>query len=1278
MKHRDGMLLLSASDLVGWLGCQHLAGLEVEVACGTRPRPRPWDDPALALLQERGLAHERRYVEWLAAAEVVEIPVGDDGAEAATVDAMNRGAGAIVQASLASGRWFGRADLLRRVERPSRLGAWSYEVVDTKLAGETQARTVLQLCLYSDLIGELQGALPEAFHVVMPAPTTAATPFRHEQHRLVDYMAYYRLVKRRLEGAVPPSLVRAALTAGAGTYPDPNQHCDVCRWWSGCDAQRRADDSVWLVAGVGRAERRELDRHGVATLAGLAGHGDRFEPERVSRERLVRVRDQARVQLAGRTQARPVHERLPVEEGRGLARLPAPSPGDLFLDLEGDRWGIAEGREFLFGVAWAGDSGIEYRCRWATDDREEQAAFEWLVDEILARWERDPDLHVYHYAPYEPAALKRLMGRHGSREDAIDRMLRAELFVDLCAVVRQSTRASVESYSLKELERFTGFERTGELRTAGQAVRAVQLALGRGAPEAVDDQLRAQVEAYNRDDCASALRLREWLEGERTALEAAGETVPRPEPPGDGAAPDALGERLARVRAVADALAADLPADPDQRSDAERGRWLLSRILDYHRREEKVAWWEFFRLRELAPDELIDERAGLGGLEHVGAVGESPTGLPIHRYRFPEQESDVKVGTKVRACLDGDEVGAVVALDRSRRTIDIQKRRARQDQHPGAVFRHEVIRGPMDDSLLRLGEHILQTGGRTDECPSPAPSSPAAVEESRQPIAASSGASARATTAPGEDASRGSSVEELSAALVAALGMPSSARPSAGKARPRSPSSAAPGGTAAAGVRLRALSNAARRGDSRGTIGAQERPARSAAALALLRREPPALDLAARSAESMVDRACRLAIDLDGAVLPIQGPPGAGKTYTAARMIATLVAAGRKVGVTAVSHKVIRHLLDEVCAAAREAGQSIACLHKSDGQTAGREAAVEETADNGAVQAALASGAAQVVGGTAWLWSRAELEGAVDVLFVDEAGQMALANVLAVAPAGRSLVLVGDPQQLEQPHKGSHPGGADVSALEHLLGGRATVPPDRGLFLAETWRLAPALCRFTSEQFYEGRLQPRSGLERQQLVGASPVAGAGLFFAPAEHRGNQNASVEEVAVVERLVDALLADGSWIDARGARRPLAPGDVLVIAPYNAQVDLLHERLADRGVRVGTVDKFQGQEAPVVIFSTATSTPEDAPRGMEFLYCPRRFNVATSRARCAVVLVGSPRLFEPDCRTVRQVQLASGFCRFLEEARAVDLDPARPTRRVPPARFGTRRAARAAVRR
>ena len=368
-------------------------------------------------------------------------------------------------------------------------------------------------------------------------------------------------------------------------------------------------------------------------------------------------------------------------------------------------------------------------------------------------------------------------------------------------------------------------------------------------------------------------------------------------------------------------------------------------------------------------------------------------------------------------------------------------------------------------------------------------------------------------------------------------------------------------------------------------------------------------------------------------------------------MICELVRQGKKVGITAISHKVIQNLLLEVIKAANEAGlKGLNCMQKVNEKPDAAPPGITLATDNAEPLAALRRGV-QVVGGTAWLWSREEYFEAVDVLFVDEAGQMSLANVLAVSQAAKNVVLLGDPQQLEQPVKGSHPDGAAVSALEHLLAGQKTISPDKGLFLEKTWRLHPKLCDFTSEVFYEGRLHPREGLENQKIEGHPWLGESGLWFVPVHHEGNQNASAEEVECIAGLVASLVQTGvNWIDDKGRSRPLRLDDVLIVAPYNAQVSDLSNRIPN--ARVGTVDKFQGQQAPVVIYSLTTSSPEDAPRGMEFLYSLNRLNVATSRAQAVVIVVGSPRLLEPECRSPRQMQLANALCRYAEMAQVVEI--------------------------
>jgi hypothetical protein len=421
-----------------------------------------------------------------------------------------------------------------------------------------------------------------------------------------------------------------------------------------------------------------------------------------------------------------------------------------------------------------------------------------------------------------------------------------------------------------------------------------------------------------------------------------------------------------------------------------------------------------------------------------------------------------------------------------------------------------------------------------------------------------------------------------------------------------------------------------------------------AAARSLLLRQLPQMrgEPLTVAGETTLAGAMRIAPHLAGGVLPIQGPPGTGKTHVGARMIATLVKAGKKVGITANSHTVIRRLLDEVVAAGAELGIPLACIQKTDKGDATDSITLAKTNDQ--VFDALHS-TCQVGAGTAWLWARPEAQTSVDVLFVDEAAQMSLANVLAVSQAAPSLVLLGDPRQLDQPTQGTHPEGTGISALDYILDGQQTISADRGLFLAETWRLHPDICAFTSEVFYESRLRPIKGLELQEIRSKGRISGSGLRYVPVDHQGNQNSSPEEAEVISRLVADILGSAtSWVDRLGKEKTVGLEDILIIAPYNAQVFDLQDRMPN--ARIGTVDKFQGQEAPIVIYSMTTSTHADAPRGMNFLYSLNRLNIATSRAKALSILVCSPVLFEPECRTAEQMRMANAFCRYLELAEKI----------------------------
>ncbi len=1235
----DGRPVYAATDLVGYLACEHRLALERAAMAGLVEKPIR-NDPSIELVAKRGLEHERRYLEDLRAQglRVIEIekdgsavlplvagpslaggvlpatgdqPVRDPGAElraaaVQTIDAMRDRADVVYQATFFDGTWRGHADfLLRRDHAPgepdSAFGPWHYEVADTKLARHVKASAILQICSYVELLAAIQGRQPEHLYVVLGG---RARPT--DKLRVDDFMAYYRQVKAEFGAAVGLHGTNAAepVYPPIDTYPEPVEHCDVCRWNPSCRARRRTDDDLSLVAGATSRQRRALKRRGVATRRGLAGLSLPMGPplEGVGREALARVHEQARIQVQSEDEGEVLWELLPLERAedgtpvptRGLLGLPDPSPGDLFLDLEGDPFALDDGVDYLFGIleprlteddpryAGSGETPVpKFHAIWSLDEdgqvtwAGEKAAFERTVDLIMDRWERDERLHVYHYAAYERTALARLAQRHGTRELEVDRLMRGGVLVDLFRVVRQGIRAGVESYSIKRIEPLYALEREVELKDAGSSIVAFETWLELGPDAPVDDgpRILSEIEGYNRDDVVSNWKLRDWLEERRIDLEAReGGAIARPVLD-DGLASAELTERDHHVAELVTRLTPDDPGDPVLRAEQPdaAGRWLLAQLLAWHRREEKSAWWRYFDLMKKSEEDLLEEREPLAGLELIADPRPEKQSM-VYRFGFPPQDHRIDTDTEVFDPVTGKSAGTVFRIDDVERIVELKRgpKLAGLDLPRCLVPRGIVMTPEHAESLLRTGEWV-----------------------------AAHGLTAPAGLAPDEP--------DLAAARALLLRTPPS------------------------------------------IPGHEGEP---------LRRED----------ETALDASIRLVLGIRGGVLPIQGPPGSGKTWTGARLIVRLVREGKRVGVVANSHKVIGNVLDEV---ARAAGpeDNVRIGQKPKSGQPPTSAAATTLADNAAVETGLRAGTVNVVGAVSWTWARSDMarpEPVVDVLVVDEAGQMSLANVLACAPAARTIVLLGDPQQLDQPTQGSHPPGAERSALAHLLADPAYIKPDRptigpseGLFLERTWRLHPDVCAFTSAAFYAGRLQPIAGLERQQVLagpltlfgGRARLAGTGLRYQPVPHLGNDTDSREEAEAVVGLVRELLdAGATWVNADGAETALALGDIVIVAPYNAHVAAIERAFAAAGLGrpfVGTVDRFQGQERPVSIYAMATSTPEDAPRGMEFLYSLNRLNVATSRARCVAAVVASPELVRVACRTPRQMRLANGLCLAIEAA-------------------------------
>ena len=1157
MQNVSGQIVYSATDLVGFLECEHLASLEHAAVAGHLVRPLR-ADPVLDRIAQRGELHEARFLESLRAEGVTvaeieteqmllsepRIAQGRD----ATVRAMREGAEAIYQAVLFDGRRLGYADFLRRVESPSDLGVWSYEVWDTKLARHAKASAVLQICMYSDMIGERQGRQPAEMHLALGGVQGERVSFR-----VADYAAYYRLVAREFE-----AMLNRGSVFPITTTPEPVEHCEVCRWSQECKAQWRAQDDLSLVAGLTSRQRQALQGIAVTTRTGL---GEPVEPlpqqlDGIGPDALKRVQAQASIQVRGERAGRLISERVippPDDHGglvqdHGLLMLPEPSPGDLFFDIEGDPFFSSDevdGIEYLFGVVEPGVTDVggqpAFHPFWAIEDgtvttQGERRVFEAFIDLVMDRLEADPKLHIYHYAPYEPTAVKRLAGRYGTREEEVDRLLRSEVFVDLYRVVRQGIRASVESYSIKRLEPLYRFGRTVDLRDAGTSIVEFETWLELGQSDE-REELLAQIEGYNQDDCLSTFYLRNWLEEQRAALaKDLSEQLPRPTAKDAEETEDSEAQKA--VNQLAAELTTGLPESAAEMSDDQRGRWLLAQLLNWHRREHKSLWWRYFHLLTLTDEELREEADALGELtfERSWPDPAPRTRSTIYQFRFPPQEHSIAVGNTPRDPKTQTAVGTVFTLDDENGVIELRRSSTQPAPTPTALIPYDFVSPrPKPESLQGLARYV----------------------------------------------------------------------------------------------------------QAHGIDGAGE----MRAARDLLMRRPPrfaAGEPIRQDGEGVEEAACRLVVSVDESYLAIQGPPGSGKSTVGAQMIVDLVADGRKVGVTANSHKVIGALLEKVAKVANERGDEVRIGQRSDPPTFTDAIPM----DNAGARDSLASGSIDVVGGTTWLWSREDMAGAVDVLFVDEAGQMSLADALAASPCARSLVLLGDPQQLDQPLQGVHPPGAERSVLAHVLDGERVMPDHLGLFLDGSWRLHPDISAYTSEVFYEERLHSHPGRDRLALTGIPPLSGAGIRFLPVAHSGRSSESPEEAAAVAALVRNLLeASPSYTDASAVSKPLTDADVLVITPYNAQVRALSDALP--GFRIGTVDKFQGQEAPISIYTMATSSLEEAPHGMEFLYSLNRLNVATSRAQCVTLVVASPKLLRVRCRTPRQMRLANALARLMEMA-------------------------------
>ena len=1159
---------ISASDLRAAAACEWAVLREFDAVLGRADRPPEAEDPLLARTSALGLAHEQSVLRELSrdhpgrVAQIARPPhtaAGIAAAAASTAAALAADVDVIYQAAFTDDRFLGFADFVVRDD------ARRWQVWDTKLARTESVASLLQLALYAERLRA---------HDVPVAPTAVLILGNGDRREFpLDVIVPVAVARRDrllelLDGHQDGGM--AAQWGAAGSHA-----CGRC---AACDLELRAREDVLLVAGVHTFERKRLLADGVATMRELA---ERAAPVAdVPDALLARLRAQARLQL---DQARTGTVSSQIIDPQALAALPTPSPGDIFFDFEGDpmwrepgsqQWGL----EYLFGVIEApvADQPPLFRAFWAHDRGQEKQALADFLAYLAQRRIAHPDLHIYHYAAYEKAALLRLAARHGVGEQQVDDLLRHGVLVDLYAVVRASVRVSQESYSLKKLEPlYMGTHlRSGPVATAGDSVVAyheyVQAQLNGRTQEAA--QRLAAIRSYNEYDCLSTLRLRDWLLDQAAAAGVPATPVPgardlRPTAATEGPAEGASSPVWQRAESLERRLREVLGARPEmEHSDDEQAVAVLSATLQYHRREQKPFWWQHFdRLRH-----PVHEWAGQADVFSITASHLQEDWATAGRQRSPRRRLELtgRQGRGSRQVRIGDTFTVLY------------------DTPP-----------PPQLCPASVGVRVAETSARVSD------------------------------VRPGPDGQQIWIVEEA---------LPGRFEPFAA-----TPLALVPGPPPGS----RHLDNATAEVAESVLAAWPQLP--ESAGLDLLRRRPPrllggvslpSLDGSPNQFVTAVRAATRL---LDRSYLAVQGPPGTGKTYVAAQVIADLVGAhGWKIGVVAQSHAAVENVLDAVVRAGLP-GDRVG--KHAPGRTDAPWRHLAHRDKDLAGFAAEHADAGYLLGGTAYDFTHPKrcARGQLDLLVIEEAGQYSLANTVAVSVAAQRLLLLGDPQQLGEVSKGVHPEPAGRSGLGWLIGEQETLDPAYGYFLATTYRMHPRLAERISRLAYGGCLAAHEGAgSARSLAGIEP----GVHVLPVPHRDNTVESAEEAhAIAARIHDLLGTQWCDPDEPGGPRALRQSDIRVVALYNAQVDRLRETLDAAGLRevpVGTVDRFQGQEAVIVFVSMAASARSDVSRGLGFLLNRNRLNVALSRGKWAAYVVHSPELTDFTPASPRELLLLGAF--------------------------------------
>ncbi len=1115
-----GKNFYSPSMLKKYLSCRHIIFNEKnEKKLKLKRKPQTIIDQ---MRFDKGNSHEKNYFEKLKTKfskikNIKSLKNIDKFEE--TKRSMQEGYEVIYGGWLTDGKWKGESDfLLKNTKLRSSLGDYSYTVLDTKNSNKVKGDHIYQVGVYCYLLKKTQGVLPESFYILLKDGSKEAIKI-NEVFEVFNSqkIEYEKFLENDIEN----------------TQPEKCSFCSFCDWLDVCEDNWKGKRHLNLVGGINKLNIKKFKKNGVETIDDLAKIKVSTKIPGLREEIIKKRVEQAKLQLEYEKIGEPVfkniNENLFIRKGFNL--LPKPSNGDLFFDLESTTWAYDEKIEYLFGLYFIEKEKENFLPLWSHNKKEEKKNLVKFFEFTKKHFDKFPNAKIYHYAAYEINALERLTSTHKVKTVEYDFYLRSNKFIDLFRVAKQAIMVSENSYSIKNLEKFYNFERTGDVQK-GEKSEEFYIEWS----QTKNQKLLDEIEFYNKQDCKSTYELREWLL--------------KIKPEGTKWLEDEAKEEL-EIRPHEELMIEYLNKINNSEIKNVKLKQILSDIIGFYSREDKPAWREFFDRRDLSDEELIDDREVIASMKLLSSYKDpSPRRRSIlYKYIYPDQEFKLKKGKQVFIANNVDQdrpdsAGKIEELDPIERIITLRKGISKNDlplpkklsigEKPPKANRYSNL----NSNIYKYCENIL------------------------------------------------------------------------------------------------------------------ENKKNYKAITSLLNRDFPNIKNI-KTGEKIIKtnnfefEIPKILLNMQDSYIFCQGPPGTGKTFQAANSIIELIRNNKTVAVTANSHKVIHNLLEKVEDLSKKKGLTFSGLkkgNKDDEETHFNGEYIKTSTDDRAFVNGVNDKTIKLFSGTKYHLSNAFYHSKIDYLFVDEAGQLSLTDIIAIGIISKNIVLVGDQLQLGQPTRGSHPGDSGKSVLDYLLDNKDTIDDSKGIFLNRTFRLNPEINSFTSTSFYDGRLLTHKFAENRKIEYPKSclIKKDGIHFISMKHEDNSQKSLEELKIIQKLIKQLVG-ANFIDNK-MKRKLSIQDILVVTPYNVQVNYLLANLPE-GTRVGTVDKFQGQQAPITIISMVTSDTDSLPRNKNWFFNRNRLNVALSRSQCSSIILFNPNLLKTAPTDYEEIKLLNNFHKLLK---------------------------------